>query len=114
MRAAIRKIQLTSASSIRGNVRGLSHVRDHDVVVVSFARTPIGKLAGGLSSLSAPQLGSHCIEAAVQRAGIDKSTIEEAYMGCVVAAGVGQAPTRQAVIGAGLPLDCPSTTVRIL
>lgn len=57
------------------------------------------------------QLGSHAINAAVERAGIEKSRIQEAYMGCVVTAGIGQAPARQAVLGAGLALDTPSTTI---
>lgn len=84
---------------------------DHDVVCVGFARTPIGKLGGSLASLTAPQLGSHAIKAAITRSGIDANIIEEAFIGNVVSAGVGQAPARQAVIYAGLSLDCPSTTV---
>ena len=64
-----------------------------------------------LSSLSAPALGMHAIESAVTKAGIAKSAIEEAYIVNVVSAGIGQAPTRQAVIYAGLSVDCPSTTV---
>lgn len=79
--------------------------------MVSYARTPVGKIGGALSSLTAPRLGSHAIEAAISRAGIEKTQIQEAFMGNVVSAGIGQAPTRQAVIYAGLPLDCPSTTI---
>lgn len=81
------------------------------VVAVGYARTPIGNFGGGLASLTAPKLAAHAIEAAVQRSGVDKRHIEEAFIGNVVSAGIGQAPTRQAVIYAGLPLDCPSTTV---
>jgi acetyl-CoA C-acetyltransferase len=79
--------------------------------VCGFARTPIGKLGGSLSSLTAPQLGAHAIREAIIRSGLDGKFIEEAFMGNVVSAGVGQAPARQAVIGAGLHLDVPSTTV---
>lgn len=88
-----------------------SQVNDTDVVVVSFARTPIGKLGGALSSMKAPQLGSHAINAAIERAGISKDKVEEAYLGCVVTSGIGQAPARQAVLGASLPLDTPCTTI---
>lgn len=91
--------------------RKLSSWKDNDVVVASFARTPIGKFGGSLASITAPKLGSHVITAAIERAGISKNAIEEAFLGNVVSAGIGQAPTRQAVIYAGLPLDVPSTTV---
>lgn len=86
-------------------------VKDNDTVVVSFARTPIGKLGGSLSSVVATRLGAHAIAAAVDRAGIDKNTIEEVYMGNVVSAGIGQAPARQAVIYANLPLSVCCTTI---
>jgi acetyl-CoA C-acetyltransferase len=92
-------------------IRRFSSFKDHDVVVASFARTPIGKLGGALASLNAPALGAHAIQAAVARSGLDKKDIEEAFLGNVVSAGVGQAPTRQAVIYAGLSLDCPSTSI---
>ena len=72
---------------------------------------PLGKLGGKLSSFTAPQMGAHVIEEALSRAGVDKKAVEEAYMGNVVSAGIGQAPTRQAVIYAGLDLDVPSTTI---
>ena len=82
-----------------------------DVVIVSAARTPIGSFLGSLSSLSAPQLGSIAIEAAVNRSGISVNDIDDVYMGCVLPAGMGQAPARQAAIGAGLPVSVPCTTV---
>jgi acetyl-CoA C-acetyltransferase len=91
--------------------RPFSSFSNSDVVVVGFARTPIGKLGGALAQIPAPSLGAHAINAAIDRAGIKKSDIEEAFLGNVVSAGIGQAPTRQAVIYAGLPVDCPSTTV---
>ena len=88
-----------------------SSYADNDVVALSFARTPIGKLGGDLSTLTAPRLGAIVVEESVKRAGIEKTQVEEAYLGNVVSAGVGQAPTRQAVIYAGLSLDTPSTTI---
>ena len=94
---------------VRGRL--LSTYKDSDVVVVGMARSPMTKLGGSLSSLSAPRLGSQMITAALSRSGLDKKYIEEAYMGNVVSAGVGQAPTRQAVIYAGLALDVPCTTI---
>jgi acetyl-CoA C-acetyltransferase len=91
--------------------RLLSTYGDRDVVVCGMARTPIGKLGGALASKTAPQLGAVVIAEAINRAGIDKKKIQEAFIGNVVSAGVGQAPARQAVIYAGLELDTPSTTV---
>ena len=88
-----------------------SNLKDDDTVVISLARTPIGKLGGGLSTFTAPRLASLAIKAAVGRSNLPTTVIEEAFFGNVVSAGVGQAPTRQAVIYAGLPLDVPSTTV---
>lgn len=88
-----------------------SNIKDTDVVVCGFARTPIGKLGGGLASKTATQLGAIAVEAAIKRAGIEKKAIQEAFIGNVVSAGVGQAPARQAVIYAGLELDTACTTV---
>ena len=81
------------------------------VVIVGAARTPMGGLMGDFASVSAPQLGSVAIEAAVGRAGVAKSDIEEVVMGCVLPAGQGQAPARQASLGAGLPDAAGCTTV---
>ena len=81
------------------------------VVIVGAARTPMGGLMGDFASVSAPQLGSVAIEAAVGRAGVAKSDIEEVVMGCVLPAGQGQAPARQASRGAGLPDAAGCTTV---
>ncbi len=82
-----------------------------DVVVVAIARTPLGSFQGSLSSLTAPQLGAAAIQAAVERAGIKPEQVEEVIMGNVLQAGVGQAPARQASIGAGLPKSAPATTI---
>lgn len=80
-------------------------------VIVSAARTPIGRFQGTLAPLSAPELGAVAIRAAVERAGIDPAMVEEVLMGNVVQAGVGQAPARQAAIKAGLPPTVGATTI---
>lgn len=81
------------------------------VVIVSAARTPMGTFQGGFSSLSAPALGAVAIRAAVQRSGIDANLIEEVLMGCVLPAGQGQAPTRQAALLADVSLAAGCTTI---
>lgn len=84
----------------------------HDpVVIASYARTPMAGFQGAFSSLKATDLGASAIGAAVTRAGIDPSSIDRVYMGCVLPAGLGQAPARQAALGAGLPLSAEATTV---
>jgi len=82
-----------------------------DVVIVGAARTPIGSLLGTLSSLTAPQLGAIAIKAALERAGVDPSKVEEVWMGNVLQAGQGQAPGRQAAIAAGIPETVPANTL---
>jgi acetyl-CoA C-acetyltransferase len=79
--------------------------------LVSAARTPIGGFQGSLSSLTAPKLGAHAIRAAVTRAGVAPDAIEQVIMGNVVSAGLGQAPARQAGLGAGLPASHAALTV---
>ncbi|NJM40042.1 MAG: acetyl-CoA C-acyltransferase, partial [Anaerolineae bacterium] len=81
-----------------------------DAVILSAARTPIGKLMGALAPLTAPQLGALAIKAAVERAQIDPSEIDEVYMGQVVSAGAGQVPARQASILAGIPAQVGAVT----
>jgi acetyl-CoA C-acetyltransferase len=81
------------------------------VVIVAITRTPMGAFQGELSSLTASQLGAVAIKAAVSRAGLKPDQIEEVIMGCVLPAGQGQAPARQASIAAGLPLSTGCTTV---
>jgi acetyl-CoA C-acetyltransferase len=80
-------------------------------VIVSAVRTPIGKFLGGLSSLSAPELGAIAIKAAVERAGIDRNDIDEVIMGQVIQGGSGQAPARQAALRAGIPATVSALTV---
>jgi acetyl-CoA C-acetyltransferase len=76
---------------------------EHDAVILSAARLPTGRFLGTLKDFSAPQLGALAIREAVARAGIDPSLVDECVMGHVVSAGAGQAPARQAALGAGLP-----------
>ncbi|HEX9180996.1 MAG TPA: acetyl-CoA C-acyltransferase [Burkholderiales bacterium] len=81
------------------------------IVIVSAARTPMGGFQGDLAPLAAPELGAAAIRAAVQRAGISAEDVQEVVMGNVLPAGEGQAPARQAALGAGLPLSAGCTTV---
>lgn len=84
----------------------------HDsVVIVSAARTPLGRFQGSLSGVTAPALGSHVIRAALERAGLEAAKVNEVLMGCVLPAGQGQAPARQAAGRAGLPDAVGATTV---
>ena len=82
-----------------------------DVVIVSAARTPIGCFMGSLSAVPVPRLGATAIQAALERAGVDGEDVDECIMGCVLPAGVGQAPARQAALGAGLPDHVECMTV---
>jgi acetyl-CoA C-acetyltransferase len=81
------------------------------IVIVGQARTPIGGLVGDLSAVSATFLGSTAIRAAVSRAGLKPDAVDEVIMGCVLPAGLGQAPARQASLGAGLPKSAGCTTI---
>jgi len=81
------------------------------IVIVSAARTPMGGLQGELKQFAAPELGAAAIRAAVERAGIKPEQVDEVIMGCVLPAGQGQAPARQASLGAGLPLATGCTTI---
>ena len=81
------------------------------IVIVGAPRTPQGGLLGDFASMTAPQLGAEALGAAVSRAGLKPDDIENVVMGCVLPAGQGQAPARQAALGAGLPKSAGSTTV---
>jgi len=81
------------------------------VVIVAAKRTPIGAFQGQFTSLSSPQLGAAAISAAVEQSAVNGEEFSEAIVGCVLPAGVGQAPARQAVLAAGLPPSLPSTTI---
>lgn len=82
-----------------------------DTVIVSAKRTPIGAFQGALAPLTAVQLGSAAIRAAIEAAGIGAGDVQDVIMGCVLPAGLGQAPARQAALAAGVPLAVPATTV---
>ncbi len=81
------------------------------VVIVAYARTPMGGFQGALSGASATQLGATAVRAAVERSGVSPDAVDQILMGCVLPAGLGQAPARQAAIGAGLPDKVAATTV---
>jgi acetyl-CoA C-acetyltransferase len=81
------------------------------VVILSYARTPMGAMQGELSEVPAPELGAIAVKGAVERAGVSADAIERIYMGCVLSAGLGQAPARQAALKAGLPTSVEATTV---
>src|SRR5215475_3322350 len=81
------------------------------VVIAAAVRTPLGRFMGELSGIAAPQLGAHVIRAALERAGLKPEKVDEVLMGCVLPAGHGQAPARQAMRYAGLPDATGATTV---
>jgi acetyl-CoA C-acetyltransferase len=84
----------------------------HDpVVIASYARTPMGGFQGALSGVKATDLGAAAVRAAMERAGVAGDRVEQIFMGCVLPAGLGQAPARQAALAAGLPLSVEATTV---
>ncbi len=82
-----------------------------NVVIASYARTPMGAFQGAFEGVRSTELGSVVVKAAVERTGVERQAIEQIYMGCVLPAGLGQAPARQAALGAGLPLSVEATTV---
>ncbi len=81
------------------------------IVIAGMARTPIGDFQGGLSASSAPELGAVAIKAALERADVPAGDVDEVIMGCVLPAGLGQAPARQAAIQAGIPVDVAAMTI---
>lgn len=81
------------------------------IVFLSYARTPMGGMQGALSDVAATDLGATAVKAAVERSGVDSAEIDRIYMGCVLPAGLGQAPARQAALKAGLPKSVQATTV---
>jgi acetyl-CoA C-acetyltransferase len=85
-----------------------------EAVIISAARTPTGKFQGALKGFTAPELGAIAIKEAVKRAGVDPAKVDEVIMGCVVQAGIGQAPARQAALKAGLPPEVSALTVNMV
>ena len=84
---------------------------DQDVVILAAQRTPIGAFQGALAPLTAPQLGAAAVRAALDAAGVAPAELQEVVLGCVLSAGLGQAPARQAALGAGVPAAVPATTL---
>src|SRR6185295_17711415 len=84
---------------------------DNNVVIVSAKRTPIGAFQGVLAPVTAPQLGAAAAKAAIEAVGITGADVQEVVFGCVLPAGLGQAPARQAALGAGVPASVPATTL---
>ena len=90
----------------------MAHISASDpIVILSSARTPMGSMQGALADVAATDLGATAVKAAVERAGVNAADIQRIYMGCVLPAGLGQAPARQAALKAGLPLSVQATTV---
>src|SRR5262245_49830394 len=89
----------------------MAQTREDPIIIVGAARTAMGSFQGAFAPLTAPELGSAAIKAAVARAGLGAEDVREVLMGCVLPAGQGQAPARQAALGAGLPQSVPATTV---
>jgi acetyl-CoA C-acetyltransferase len=87
---------------------------NEQAVIISAARTPTGKFQGALKGFTAPDLGAIAIKEAVKRAGVDPAKIDEVIMGCVVQAGIGQAPARQAALKAGLPPEVSALTINMV
>ncbi|MDQ3219767.1 MAG: acetyl-CoA C-acetyltransferase [Pyrinomonadaceae bacterium] len=85
-----------------------------EAVIISAARTPTGKFQGALKDFTAPELGAIAIREAIKRAGVDPALVDEVIMGCVVQAGIGQAPARQAALKAGLPPEVSALTVNMV
>ena len=83
-------------------------------VIVSAVRTPVGSFGGYYKDVAAPVLGSHAIRAALERAQVAPEDVDEVLLGCVLQAGLGQNPARQAAMGAGLPVEVPATTINML
>src|SRR3954451_6732954 len=83
-------------------------------VIVSALRTPVGSFGGALKDISAPQLAAHAIRAALERVDLPADAVDEVLLGCVLQAGLGQNPARQAAIAAGIPQEVPATTINML
>jgi acetyl-CoA C-acetyltransferase len=81
------------------------------IVILSYARTPMGAFQGQLAGASATELGARAVQAAIERAGVSGEDVDKIFMGCVLPAGLGQAPARQAALGAGLPQSVEATTI---
>ncbi len=85
-----------------------------DAVIVSAMRTPVGSFGGQFKDIAATELGAQAVRAALERAEIAGEDVDEVVLGCVLTAGLGQNPARQAAIGAGIPNEVPATTINMV
>src|SRR4051794_41945744 len=99
------------AATIRLRSLKMATTATDPILILSYARTPMGSFQGALSPMSATDLGATAVKAAVERAGISGDQVDKVFMGNVLSAGLGQAPARQAAIGAGLPRSAEAVTV---
>ena len=84
------------------------------VVLAGACRTAIGTMGGALSKIPAPDLATIVVKESLKRAGVKPEQVDEVYMGCVIQAGLGQNPARQAAVNAGIPIEVPATTINVL
>ncbi|MFM8441313.1 MAG: acetyl-CoA C-acyltransferase, partial [Acidobacteriota bacterium] len=85
-----------------------------NAVIISAKRTPTGRFQGALKGFSAPELAAFAIRAAIDEVGVDPKLVDEVILGCVVQAGIGQAPARQAALKAGLPVEVSALTINMV
>src|SRR5438445_12062637 len=85
-----------------------------DAVIVGAVRTPVGTFGGQFKDVPATELGAHAVRAVLERTGVNGDEVDEVVLGCVLQAGLGQNPARQASLGAGIPKEVPATTINML
>lgn len=105
---------LSCVGSYRKRIEERMKIMARKVVLAGACRTAIGTMGGTLSNTPAPDLGTAVIKEALKRAGVAPEMVDEVYMGCVIQAGLGQNPARQAAVNAGIPVEVPATTINVL
>ena len=105
---------LSCVGSYRKRIEERMKIMARKVVLAGACRTAIGTMGGTLSNTPAPDLGTVVIKEALKRAGVEPEMVDEVYMGCVIQAGLGQNPARQAAVNAGIPVEVPATTINVL
>lgn len=105
---------LSYVGSYRKRIEERMKIMARKVVLAGACRTAIGTMGGTLSNTPAPDLGTVVIKEALKRAGVAPEMVDEVYMGCVIQAGLGQNPARQAAVNAGIPVEIPATTINVL
>lgn len=105
---------LSYVGSYRKRIEERMKIMARKVVLAGACRTAIGTMGGTLSNTPAPDLGTAVIKEALKRAGVAPEMVDEVYMGCVIQAGLGQNPARQAAVNAGIPVEVPATTINVL